>query len=95
MYYDAESKKGEYIDGKKLNRGRLIRKYIGEGLREEGFSYAGYKGDVWEFQRIYKENIIQSIYIYVYRFDPWQITFHLGTNLPGKGIIVKKTRGGL
>lgn len=72
---------------KRLNRGRLIRKYIGEGLREEGFSYAGYKGDVWEFQRIYKENIIQSIYIYVYRFDPWQITFHLGTNLPGKGIV--------
>ena len=48
---------------KKLNRGRLIRKYIGEGLREEGFSYAGYKGDVWEFQRIYKENIIQLEFV--------------------------------
>ncbi|MGN0130945.1 MAG: hypothetical protein ACI4AA_00715 [Lachnospiraceae bacterium] len=24
------------------------------------------------------------VYIYVYRFNPWQLTFHLGTDIPGK-----------
>lgn len=72
---------------KKLNRGKLIRKYMGEGLKEEGFSYAGYKGDVWIFEKVYKDNIIQSIGINIYRFDLWQITFHLGTSVPGKMLI--------
>lgn len=72
---------------KKLNRGKLIRKYVGEGLKKEGFSYAGYKGDVWMFEKVYKENIIQSVGINIYRFDIWQITFHLGTNVPGKMLI--------
>lgn len=69
---------------KKLNRGKLIRKYIGEGLKEEGFSYAGYQGDVWMFEKPCKENIIQSVGINIYRFDVWQITFMLATNVPGK-----------
>lgn len=69
---------------KKLNRGKLIKKYIGEGLKDLGFSYAGYRGDVWMFEKVYKENIIQSVGINIYRFDVWQITFMLATNVPGK-----------
>lgn len=69
---------------KKLNRGKLIRKYIGEGLKEEGFSYAGYRSDVWMFEKAYKENIIQTVGVNIYRFDVWQITFMLATNVRGK-----------
>lgn len=69
---------------KKLNRGKWIRKKIGEGLKEEGFVYTGFKGDVWVFEKQYQENVTWYVYIYVYRFDPWQITFHLATNVPAK-----------
>ena len=77
-------KNGVVMIDKKLNRGKVIRKYVGEGLKEEGFSYAGYQGGLWTFQKVYKENIIQSIGITVYRFDVWQISFILETNVPGK-----------
>ena len=69
---------------KKLNRGKLVRKYIGEGLKEEGFSYVGYRGDLWMFEKPYKENIVQLVGINIYRFDIWQVTFSLATNVPGK-----------
>lgn len=48
---------GDYL-WKKLNRGKLIREYIGEGKKEKGFSYAGYRGDLWMFEKAYKDNII-------------------------------------
>lgn len=52
-----------------------------------GFSYIEYKGDTWIFKRSLGK-ITWYVYIYVYRFDPWQITFHLGTDVPGKMIVM-------
>lgn len=71
----------------KLNRGKIIKKNIGEGLGDLGFSYMEYKGDTWIFKRSLGK-ITWYVYIYVYRFDPWQITFHLGTDVPGKMIVM-------
>lgn len=63
----------------KLNRGKLIRKHIGEGLSDLGFVYEKYEGDTWIFAKKLGK-LTWYVYIYVYRFDPWQITFHLGTD---------------
>lgn len=67
----------------KLKRGEIIKKYVGEGLADLGFSYGEYEENTWIFQRNLGK-LTWYVYIYVYRFDPWQITFHLGTNVPGK-----------
>ena len=68
----------------KVNRGKIIRKYVGEGLADLGFLYEGcLNGDTWEFERKQGE-LIWYVYIYVYRFDRWQVTFHFNTNVPGK-----------
>ncbi|MGN0130944.1 MAG: hypothetical protein ACI4AA_00710 [Lachnospiraceae bacterium] len=67
----------------KLKRSKIIKKYVGEGLADLGFSYGEYEENTWIFQRNLGK-LTWYVYIYVYRFDPWQITFHLGTNVPGK-----------
>lgn len=68
---------------KKLNRGKIIRKCVGEGLSDLGFLYGGCDaGDTWVFERKQGE-LIWYVYIYVYRFDRWQVTFHFNTNVPG------------
>lgn len=66
----------------KLNRGKLIRKHIGEGLSDLGFVYEKYDGGTWIFEKKL-DKFTWYVYIYVYRFDPWQITFHLGTDVSG------------
>ena len=68
---------------KKINRGKIIKKYIEEGLSDLDFHYGNYESNTWIFERNMKK-LTWYVYIYVYRFDPWQITFHLGTNVPGK-----------
>ena len=68
---------------KKINRGKIIREYIKEELADLDFHYGNYESNRWIFERNMKK-LTWYVYIYVYRFDPWQITFHLGTNVPGK-----------
>ena len=65
-----------------MNRGKLIRKHIGEGLSDLGFVYEKYDGGTWIFEKKL-DKFTWYVYIYVYRFDPWQITFHLGTDVSG------------
>ena len=67
---------------KKINRGKIIKKCI-EELSDLDFHYRNYESNRWIFERNMKK-LTWYVYIYVYRFDPWQITFHLGTNVPGK-----------
>ena len=52
----------------KINRGQLVRTYIGEGLAPFKFEYKGYQGDSWKFERNMK-GAVQTISIYPYRFD--------------------------
>ena len=66
----------------KLNRGKLVRKYIGEAMAPFGFEYKGYKGDSWVFERKQK-NVVQTIGICPYRFEPSWITFELYTTARG------------
>ena len=47
-----------------------------------GFGYKGYKGDSWVFERKQK-NVVQTIGIYPYRFEPSWITFELYTTARG------------
>lgn len=58
----------------KINRGQLVRTYIGEGLVPFKFEYKGYHGDSWKFERNMK-GAVQTISIYPYRFDQSMITF--------------------
>lgn len=67
----------------KINRGKIIKKCIEEELSDLDFHYGNYESNRWIFERNMKK-LTWYVYIYVYRFDPWQITFHLGTNVPGK-----------
>ena len=64
----------------KINRGQLVRTYIGEGLAPFKFEYKGYHGDSWKFERNMK-GAVQTISIYPYRFDQSMITFELYTNV--------------
>lgn len=71
---------------KKINRGKIIKKQLEEELSDLGFHYGGYQGDMWVFERNMKK-LTWYVYIYIYRFDPWQMTFHLGTNVQGKMMV--------
>ena len=64
----------------KINRGELVRKYIGEGMAPFKFEYKGYQNDSWKFERKFKE-VVQTISIYPYRFDQSMITFELYTSV--------------
>ena len=64
----------------KINRGQLVRTYIGEGLAPFKFEYKGYHGDSWKFERNMK-GAVQTISIYPYRFDQRMITFELYTDV--------------
>lgn len=68
------------------NKGKLIRKYIGEGIAPFKFQYKGYIGDTWEFEKV-QGNIRQTIAIYLYRFDRGMLSFDLFTSVRGKGIV--------
>ena len=65
---------------RKINRGKLVRKYIGEGIAPFKFEYKGYKNDSWIFERKFN-TAIQTISIYPYRFDQSMITFELYTDV--------------
>ncbi len=69
-----------------INRGRIIKKCVKEALSDLGFHYSSYQENCYIFERNMKE-LTWYIYIYVYRFDPWQITFQLETDIPGTGQI--------
>lgn len=69
--------------GTKIDRGKIIKKYVESDLYDLDFHYEGYEDNTWVFERKFGK-LTWYIYIYVYRFDPWQITFHLGTDVPGK-----------
>ena len=60
---------------KKINRGKIIKKYIEEGLSDLDFHYGGYQGDVWVFERNMKK-LTWYVYIYVYRFDPYKQKYY-------------------
>lgn len=67
----------------KINKGKIIKKCIEEELSDLDFHYESYEDNTWVFARKLGK-LTWYVYIYVYRFDPWQITFHLGTDVPGK-----------
>ncbi|MDD6657980.1 MAG: hypothetical protein PUE95_11940 [Lachnospiraceae bacterium] len=69
--------------GTKINRGKIIKKCIEEEISDLGFHYGGHEDNTWVFERKLGK-LTWYVYIYVYRFDPWQITFYLGTDIPGK-----------
>jgi hypothetical protein len=52
----------------KTNRGKLVRKYIGEEIEKFKFEYKGYQNDSWKYERKFK-GVIQTISIYPYRFE--------------------------
>ena len=64
----------------KTNRGKLVRKYIGEEIEKFKFEYKGYQNDSWKYERKFK-GVIQTISIYPYRFDQRMITFELYTDV--------------
>lgn len=66
----------------KIYRGRIIKRCLNGALSELGFHYKCYRENTFIFERN-REKFAQYIYIYIYRYDPWQITFHLGTDIPG------------
>lgn len=70
----------------KLNRGKLVRKYIGEGIAPFKFEYCGYQGDSWKFQKKFGQ-VTQTISIYPYRFDNHMITFELYTDARETGLV--------
>ena len=70
----------------KLNRGKLVRKYIGEGIAPFKFEYSGYLGDSWKFQKKFGQ-VTQTISIYPYRFDNHMITFELYTDARETGMV--------
>ena len=79
----------------KLNRRKIIRKCVGEGLSDLGFIYGGCSnGDTWVFERKQGE-LIWYVYIYVYRFDRWQVTFHFNTNVPGNLLVMADQMEGI
>lgn len=71
---------------KKIQKGKLIEKYIGEGIAPFKFTYQGRKGDSWVFKKEFK-GVIQTISLYEYRFGKNMISFDLYTDIPGKGIV--------
>ena len=38
----------------KTNRGKLVRKYIGEEIEKFKFEYKGYQNDSWKYERKFK-----------------------------------------
>ena len=71
---------------KKIQKGKLIQKYIGEGIAPFKFTYQGRKGDSWIFEKEFK-GVMQTISIYEYRFGKNMISFDLYTDVSGKGIV--------
>lgn len=71
---------------KKIQKGKLIEKYIGEGIASFKFTYQGRRGDSWIFEKEFK-GVIQTISLYEYRFEKNMISFDLYTDVPGKGIV--------
>ena len=71
---------------KKIQKGKLIEKYIGEGIASFKFTYQGRRGDSWIFEKEFK-GVIQTISLYEYRFEKNMISFDLYTDVPGKGTV--------
>lgn len=69
-----------------MKKGKLIEKYIGEGLEPLHFVYGGKIGNSWLFERQIKD-IRQEIWLHEYRFVKNMITFSLSTNVRGKGTV--------
>lgn len=70
---------------KRMKKGKLIQKYIGEGIAPFGFVYQGRKGDNWVFEREL-EDTTQEILLYEYRFQKNMISFDIFPGVRGKGI---------
>lgn len=77
---------GEITMNNVKSKGKLIRKYIGEGIAPFKFQYKGYVGDTWQFEKV-QGNIRQTIAIYLYRFDRGMMSFDLFTSARGTGIV--------
>lgn len=71
---------------KKIQKGKLIQKYIGEGIAPFKFTYQGRKGDSWIFEKEFR-GVIQTISLYEYRFGKNMISFDLYTNVPGNELV--------
>lgn len=71
---------------KKMQKGKLIQQYIGEGIAPFKFTYQGRRGDSWIFEKNFN-GVIQTISIYEYRFGENMISFDLYTDVPGRGIV--------
>lgn len=71
---------------KKMQKGKLIQQYIGEGIAPFKFAYQGRKGDSWVFEKDFK-GVTQTISLYEYRFGKNMISFDLYTNVPGREMV--------
>lgn len=71
--------------GAKINTGKLVRKYIGEGLAPFGFVYMGSDKGGWMFEKKMKNGVKQQILLSKYRFAENNITFELMTSVRGGG----------
>ena len=73
-------------EGAPMNKGNLIKKYIGEGIAPFKFEYVGYQGDSWIFEKKFGR-ITQTISIYAYRFDKSMLSFELYTDARETGMV--------
>ena len=71
--------------GAKINTGKLVHKYIGEGLAPFGFVYTGSDQGGWMFEKKKKDGVKQQILLSKYRFAENNITFDLMTSVRGGG----------
>lgn len=77
-----------------MNRGNLVRKYIGEGLAPFKFEYCGFKGDSWIFEKKFGQ-VTQTISIYPNRFGLQEISFELYTDARETGIVMSTNIEGI
>ena len=73
--------------GAKINTGKLVRKYIGEGVAPFGFVYTGSDKGGWMFEKKLKNGVKQQILLSKYRFAENNITFDLMTSVRGSGLV--------
>lgn len=69
---------------KKFNKTKMIKKYFGDVIKEEGFEYSGADAWTWNFFRK-KENVKQEIIIMRHRFFSNQIKLIFFTGVYGWG----------
>lgn len=67
-----------------MNKSKLIKKYVGDEIKREGFAYVGFSGGTWNFSRR-EGNIKQEIIIIQHRFFSNQVKLVFNTGVYGWG----------